>query len=1306
MATLLLAAAGSAVGGSIGGAVLGFSAAGIGQAVGAIAGGLLDQKLLGGGASAVETGRARSLRIQTGTEGAPIPQCFGRTRVAGTLIWSTKFLETVRKSSLGGKATSTTVREYSYSISFAVALCEGRIERIGRIWADGKLLDTQELSLRVYLGDDSQPPDPKIEAVEGAGAAPAYRGTAYLVFEDLPVGPFGNRIPQINVEVFRAVERRPTGPEAGEPLRGLVKAVALSPGTGEFALATEPVRYVFPEGGTQNANIHNPESRPDFLVGLDQLQSDLPDCGAVSLVVAWFGSDLRAGNCRIEPKVEARDRSASPAPWAVAGLDAATAPLVSRDGDGRPVFGGTPSDRSVIAAIREMKARGLKVMLYPFILMDIPEGNGLPDPYGRAEQPPFPWRGRITLSSAPGEPGSPDQTPDATAEIIALFGSASAADFTIGPAGVTYSGPEDWGLRRFALHLAALGAAAGGVEAICIGSEMRGLTTARSAKTTYPAVDQFRGLAAEVRTLLPDAQISYAADWSEYFGHQPNDGTGDRLFHLDPLWADTNIDFVGIDDYLPLSDWRHTLDNRDYTDGNKSIYSLSYLKSNIEGGEHYDWFYADEVARTAQDRTIIQDTAHGEDWVFRPKDMRNWWANAHYNRIDGIRQPTPTAWVPQSKPVWLTETGCPAVDLGANMPNLFFDPKSSESALPPGSTGARDDEIQRRFLQAKLSYWQDGTQNPVSSVYGGPMIPDGRVFVWTWDARPWPDFPMRKSIWSDGPVHRLGHWITGRVSAGSLAEVVHEIATRDGAVDVDVSRLFGTVWGYSIDRSGSAREALQPLMLAYGFDAFEADGRIVFAMRGLAQPERLSPDRLIESRDALGHAIRTRASVGEDSDAVRLAYLQEETDFRQVAAEARAPSTPAGRVSETSLPLVLPASKAQGAVDRWLAEAATARDRITFSLPPEWLGLEPADLVALPGPAGLETYRIERLTQGLGREADAVRVEPSIYLPTAQPDRSFETELPLVPGPLEALVLDLPVADGSAEDHAPFIALSADPWPGAVAIYRSVNGSFEFLAETRVPALTGHLLSPMPPAVPGLWQEVSVELRLPTGALASADRLSVLNGANALAIETAPAIWEICQLREAALIGRNRYRATGFLRGQRGTDAYAAGQIAVGARVVVLDAGVLRLPVPRTTRDRRETYRCVPANRSVSHPSAVEIEARSGWAGLRPFAPAHVTARRASDGSIEIRWVRRTRLGGDDWGPGEVPLGETREAYRLTIRQGDGPLRTVTIAEPAYRYTAAAQTSDGVAAGELRLCVAQLSDLYGYGPDQEITFDD
>ncbi|MGV2386661.1 MAG UNVERIFIED_CONTAM: 3,4-dihydroxy-2-butanone-4-phosphate synthase, partial [Thermobifida fusca] len=157
------------------------------------------------------------------------------------------------------------------------------------------------------------------------------------------------------------------------------------------------------------------------------------------------------------------------------------------------------------------------------------------------------------------------------------------------------------------------------------------------------AVEQLVELADDVRAILgASTKISYAADWSEYFGHHPQDGSGDVYFHLDPLWASSNIDFVGIDNYMPLSDWRDGYEHLDAQEW-ESIYQREYLQSNIEGGEGFDWYYASAADRDAQNRTPITDGAYGKPWVFRFKDVRAWWSNPHFNRPGGIESGTPTA---------------------------------------------------------------------------------------------------------------------------------------------------------------------------------------------------------------------------------------------------------------------------------------------------------------------------------------------------------------------------------------------------------------------------------------------------------------------------------------------------------------------------------------------------------------------------------------------------------------------------------------------------------------------------------------
>ncbi|MFN3593042.1 MAG: glycoside hydrolase TIM-barrel-like domain-containing protein, partial [Thermaurantiacus sp.] len=165
------------------------------------------------------------------------------------------------------------------------------------------------------------------------------------------------------------------------------------------------------------------------------------------------------------------------------------------------------ADFAVVQAIQEMKARGLRVTFYPFLLLDVPPGNTKPNPYSAnaatAGQPTFPWRGRITCSPAAGFAGSVDKTAAAATQVSALFGTAAPANFSVSGTNVSWTGPVgEWSLRRMILHYAHLCKAAGGVDAFLIGSEMRELTTIRSSASTYPAVTAFKALAADVKAVL------------------------------------------------------------------------------------------------------------------------------------------------------------------------------------------------------------------------------------------------------------------------------------------------------------------------------------------------------------------------------------------------------------------------------------------------------------------------------------------------------------------------------------------------------------------------------------------------------------------------------------------------------------------------------------------------------------------------------------------------------------------------------------------------------------------------------------
>lgn len=192
MATLLLTVVGTALGGPLGGAI------------GALVGRTVDGAIIGG--RKIEGPRLKELTVQTSSYGTTVPLHFGTVRSAGSVIWATDLVEHSHSGGGGKGHPSTTT--YSYSASFAVAVASRPIAGIGRIWADGNLLrgaagDLKVAgSLRIHLGHGDQGADPLLVASEGPAHCPAHRHCAYVVFEDLDLTDFGNRLPSLTFEIL------------------------------------------------------------------------------------------------------------------------------------------------------------------------------------------------------------------------------------------------------------------------------------------------------------------------------------------------------------------------------------------------------------------------------------------------------------------------------------------------------------------------------------------------------------------------------------------------------------------------------------------------------------------------------------------------------------------------------------------------------------------------------------------------------------------------------------------------------------------------------------------------------------------------------------------------------------------------------------------------------------------------------------------------------------------------------------------------------------------------------------------------
>lgn len=217
MGQLIATVAGGAIGFAIGGP--------LGAQIGMTLGGMIGSTLFG---PTIKGPRLTDLKVTASTYGVAIPELYGTVRVGGNLIWSSGIKETTKKSGLGKGGPKQV--NYSYDATFALGLCKGPIDDVLRIWADSKLIydnssnatrnlgsgtavdfkfaeagvkKKKSYKFRFYRGDEAQLPDSLIVADKGADSTSAHRGLCYLLFEKFNLTDFGNRIPQITVELTK-----------------------------------------------------------------------------------------------------------------------------------------------------------------------------------------------------------------------------------------------------------------------------------------------------------------------------------------------------------------------------------------------------------------------------------------------------------------------------------------------------------------------------------------------------------------------------------------------------------------------------------------------------------------------------------------------------------------------------------------------------------------------------------------------------------------------------------------------------------------------------------------------------------------------------------------------------------------------------------------------------------------------------------------------------------------------------------------------------------------------------------------------
>jgi len=350
-----------------------------------------------------------------------------------------------------------------------------------------------------------------------------------------------------------------------------------------------------------------------------KMLDDYPNLEKVSIVVGWFGDTKEAGKIEIAPKVESKEGQS----WAVGEYTRDSAERVSVDSGGNIKWGGTPTDESIMEVCALLKEKGIDVVLYPMLFIDDEDKS---------------WRGEIEAKTDEDV----DHFFDEYNEFV-----------------MHYANLEQDGVQLKSL-----------ISDFIIGSEMEGMTSYRNSDNEFKSVEKLKELAADVREAVgADVKLTYAANWTEY--HHTEGG----WYHMDALWADKNIDYIGIDAYFRLTD--------EETSGNINPESI---KEGWQSGIDYDYYTDGDKQVPLQDKYAV-------------KNFEWFWKNEHVNP-DG----TKTEWQPGMKPISFTETGFTAIDKTTNEPYKYSDPATAGATLPENSTGDVDPAIQYDAVVGTINF--------------------------------------------------------------------------------------------------------------------------------------------------------------------------------------------------------------------------------------------------------------------------------------------------------------------------------------------------------------------------------------------------------------------------------------------------------------------------------------------------------------------------------------------------------------------------------------------------------------------------
>jgi hypothetical protein len=523
--------------------------------------------------------------------------------------------------------------------------------------------------------------------------------------------------------------------------------------------------------------------------------------------------------------------------------------------------------------------------------------------------------------------------------------------------------------------------------------------------------------------------------------------------------------------------------------------------------------------------------------------------------------------------------------------------------------------------------------------------------------------------------------------------------------------------GYLVSRPADGRTLLSQLSQAFFFDGVESDGKLKFIRRG-AHPAVLTiPEEDLGIAGDKARVLQTIMQEQDVSQIVTVMHMDSSIDYQQGKQEKRRSSRVAKTKNQTiiELPMVLAQSVARQIAEKTLNQQWLERMPWAFNLwRPYYMILDPTDVVDFVFEG--VTYEQRIVTSTIGQDykvsMNGVSHDTCTYASlapggTAGAGGSGGTGV-IIPtssgvASTDMFLFDIPYlrdTDASLDRLQTgfyWVLTSSDAsWPGAVLDQSQDGGTtFTALGSTAQRTFFGTANTTLPdPPCNGLWAwdtTSTLNITMQNGTLSGVTDADVYNGLNALLVGN-----ELIQFVNAVQELDGSYTISRLLRGRRNTEPFAYGHQS-GESVVQPDTGINRSVFADSFINSTDLYKGLTIGTDPSSGGTTSFQDTGN--DLKPAAPVHITGKWDANNNMFISWMRRTRYGGKGL-VGPTPLNEDAEAYNLDVYNGVNVVRKIdwtgsydNNGNPVVLYSAAQQTADGFTPGvsSIHVKVYQLS---------------